>query len=242
MRGWLTVFVFVAAGAFDGCAAMPPGACVPGETRTCPCPNGTTATQSCNSAGTGYSACAPCGACTPSCGGRLCGSDGCGGSCGACSAGTRCDDALGRCVSGGGCTRSVGQSCAIDADCCASNGIASRCLDLWGFGRVCTASCTTSASCGGMCCARFEDNSMACAHPRFCADTSRCTRRIDESCTTDADCCADGTTGVPGLCTCVGASCTCRSMCRSHADCTSRCCSVRTDGTAVCSPPSLCGR
>lgn len=37
-------------------------------------------------------------ACTPACGGRVCGDDGCGGSCGTCGAGTTCSD--GTCVSG----------------------------------------------------------------------------------------------------------------------------------------------
>lgn len=242
MRGWMWFGAIVAVSVLEGCGPVAPGTCVPGTTISCPCPGGATGTQTCNSAGSGYGTCAPCGACTPNCAGKTCGSDGCGGSCGSCGTRTRCDDALGRCVSSGACTRTVGQSCALDADCCASNGVASRCLDLWGFGRVCTSVCTTNASCGGMCCARFEDNSLACANPRFCADTSRCMRRIDEACTTDADCCSDPTTRVPGSCTCLNSSCTCRALCRTHTDCASGCCAPRNDGGLVCSPSAVCGR
>lgn len=44
-------------------------------------------------------ACGLCPACEPSCDGRSCGDDGCGGSCGTCGSGTTCSDALGMCLS-----------------------------------------------------------------------------------------------------------------------------------------------
>ncbi len=53
------------------------------------------------------------GACTPSCGGKQCGSDGCGGTCGTCKPGSSCDVASGRCVAG--CKPSCGiRTCGPD--------------------------------------------------------------------------------------------------------------------------------
>ncbi len=59
-----------------------PRLCEPGETRACPCEPGRLGEQACAADGAGWEAC-DC-ACTPSCAGKACGPDGCGGSCGAC--------------------------------------------------------------------------------------------------------------------------------------------------------------
>jgi hypothetical protein len=81
----------------DTCAA---GTCMSGAS-TC------AAGQTCNAVGT----CVP-GACTPSCSGKVCGPDGCGGTCGSCATGT-CNDATGQCVAA--CTPNcTGRVCGPD--------------------------------------------------------------------------------------------------------------------------------
>jgi len=81
----------------------------------------------------------PCGECTPSCDGKTCGSDGCGGSCGSCPAGQSCQ--AGACaVCTANCT---GKTCGDDG----CGGTCGTCAD----GQLCSAQgqCT-SDPCGGI--------------------------------------------------------------------------------------------
>ena len=82
------------------CAEPPPATCV-GH-----CGGESPAGCYCDTLCSQYNDCCPdydeaCGACTPSCSGKQCGDDGCGGSCGTCAAGTSC--VAGQCTAGGGC-------------------------------------------------------------------------------------------------------------------------------------------
>lgn len=53
-------------------------------------------------------------ACSPSCAGKQCGNDGCGGTCGSCNAGSACDQ-NGQCTISGGCERNcLGRMCGSD--------------------------------------------------------------------------------------------------------------------------------
>lgn len=112
----------------------------------------------------------PAPPCEPSCKGRACGSDGCGGSCGACLAGEACNTNKGTCAStctpscdglvcgsdgcGGSCgtcgpgTCHAGEcQCAKDADCGANH----ACVQDTSGNHVCTPTCSLfdASSCGG---------------------------------------------------------------------------------------------
>ncbi len=97
-----------------------------------------------------------CGACVPSCGSATCGDNGCGGSCGECSLGERCD--RGSCVSSctpncdgrscgdNGCGGSCG-TCGAPATCNATSGqCESECVPFCAEGQTCG-----SDGCGGRC-------------------------------------------------------------------------------------------
>jgi hypothetical protein len=86
----------------------------------------------------------PDSGCTPSCGSKVCGSDGCGGACGVCGSGTVCS--LGMCIEGGGCTPSCGGAV------CGSDGCGGVC-GVCGAGQSCVAgTCqTTGAQCVPSC-------------------------------------------------------------------------------------------
>lgn len=105
----------------------------------------------------------PAAACAPACAGRPCGDDGCGGSCGTCSAGTTCS-AAGTCdAPPPGCTPScAGKTCGDDG-CGGSCGTCSG-------GLVCGASASCelppSPACGGALRCSFEAHTAfeyACA-------------------------------------------------------------------------------
>ncbi len=110
--------------------------------------------------------------CTPSCAGKQCGSDGCGGSCGSCPAGSGCNG-TGQCVAGctpqcaglqcgpNGCGGTCG-SCAAGYSC--TNG---QCVSSGG----CTAQCAGKQcgpdGCGGSC--------GSCASGQSCNSSGQCT-------------------------------------------------------------------
>jgi|GEM_PF-3865749 len=108
-------------GACGACAA--PRVCE-APAGVCACPGGTAA---CGTAccGAGQACIAGACRCVPSCGGRVCGDDGCGGACGACAAPYACDIATGSCACPGG-TVACGSACCgggqscVAGQCCAS--------------------------------------------------------------------------------------------------------------------------
>jgi hypothetical protein len=108
--------------------------------------------------------------CTPSCGSKICGDDGCGGSCGTCASGKSCTSA-GQCVAA--CTPSCsGKSCGSD-----------------GCGGTC-GTCASGKSCnsGGQCVAP----SSSCAHDKCTAGkklTATCDPCVQQICTADSYCC-----------------------------------------------------
>ena len=130
--------------------------------------------------------------CTPSCSGKTCGDDGCGGSCGTCGAGQTCSPA-GTCTGGGGCAHPIcstggkltstcdpcaQQICAADSFCCNSS-----------WDSVCVGEVATvcNQSCGG------GGGGSTCAHsecttgPKLTTGCDSCATQI---CATDSFCCS----------------------------------------------------
>ncbi|MBT9554558.1 MAG: hypothetical protein IV100_00960 [Myxococcales bacterium] len=83
--------------------------------------------------------------CTPSCDGRACGDDGCGGSCGECTTGTRCKVT----ESGATCAACVGCVCTptCAAGACGDNGCGGSCGDC-AVGHVCASGTCTPPTLG----------------------------------------------------------------------------------------------
>jgi hypothetical protein len=71
------------------------------------------------------------GSCIASCSGRVCGGDGCGGSCGTCGTGTTCNSA-GQCASSGVCTSGATADCSVGTcagkKTCSSAGVWGSCV------------------------------------------------------------------------------------------------------------------
>ena len=170
-----------------------------------------------------------CG-CTPSCAGRACGDDGCGGSCGTCASDRTCS-AAGSCACSGGRT-DCGGSCvdtATDAAHCGGCGVAcgggQRCE-----GGSCVSSCTPSCAgrvcgddgCGGSC--------GSCAAGQTCSAAGACVSSCTPSCAGRV-CGDDGCGGSCGACgagrVCDGVgSCVCGS---GRADCGGSCVDTSVD-------------
>ncbi len=136
--------------------------------------------------------------CIPSCSGRVCGDDGCGGSCGTCAEGESCDASYGQCRASSCTPDCTGAVCGDDG-CGESCGTCSA-------GQACTAeracvcqpSCTNrdcgSDGCGGTC--------GSCPSRLFCQSTvtgSTCTPTCTPSCTGKV-CGDDGCGGSCGAC------------------------------------------
>ncbi len=166
--------------------------------------------------------------CTPDCGGRSCGDDGCGGSCGECTDGQVCNPVLGKCL--GGCT----------ADCtgkaCGTNGCGGSCgdcgMDEDCFNGACApkASCTdgarngteTDVDCGGTCpkkcvvgkgCQGPADCQSAACSGGSCQPDLSCKDGAQNGDETDVDC--GGSKCAP---------CAVTKFCKQHSDCLSEAC------------------
>ena len=109
------------------------------------------------------------GSCTPNCTGKVCGDDGCGGSCGTCPSGQACNSS-GQC---GGCT----PNCS--GKVCGSDGCGGSCGNC-PSGQTCNA----SGQCGG---------TNSCTHP-ICSTgvklVSGCDPCVTEICAADSYCCS----------------------------------------------------
>jgi hypothetical protein len=109
-------------GCCHGCLAGDGGACQTGDTMAA-CGSGGVACAACKSGACLLDGGARCDNCVPSCGGKQCGSDGCGGSCGTCPAGRVCT--TGTCVCAqmspemgdGQCSDSIDNNCDGKTDC-----------------------------------------------------------------------------------------------------------------------------
>lgn len=146
------------------------------------------------------------GTCTPQCGTRVCGDDGCGGSCGTCSVGTSCMSGV--------CTASCTESCAYSNDGACDDGgegaaydvcdLGTDCLDCGPRG-ACTPACSGRAcgsdSCGGSC---------GTCTSGSCSALGTCVASCTPSCS-GLECGNDGCGGTCGTCTgyraCSGGTC-----------------------------------
>jgi hypothetical protein len=120
------------------------------------------------------------GTCTPICAGKICGDDGCGGSCGDCAGGQSCE--------GGTCVcppaRACGAVCCPAGEVCAGGLCKSP-----GTGQPSDNLCTTVATCNGNgvcgCLSHFTDGAVLCGTP----NADGCII----NCQNDADCAGFGT-------------------------------------------------
>ncbi len=137
------------------------------------------------------------GGCTPKCSGKVCGDDGCGGSCGTCGSGQTCSPG-GVCTTGGNCSHPIcstggaltsacdtcaAQVCAADSFCC-SNSWDSICVGE--VQSVCKQSCTGGGGGGG------GGGGSTCAHS-ICNSgvklTGTCDTCAAKICAADSFCC-----------------------------------------------------
>jgi len=138
------------------------------------------------------------GTCVPTCNGKTCGDDGCGGSCGTCGSGQTCSPG-GTCTGGGSCSHPIcatggkltascdtcaAQICAADSFCCSSswdatcvNEVASVCHQSCGGGTCAHPICATGGKLTASCdtCA-----AQVCAADSFCCSNSWDTRCVSE--------------------------------------------------------------
>jgi hypothetical protein len=192
--------------------------------------------------------------CVPDCTERVCGSDGCFGTCGDCGAGAVCTPA-GQCVAGDSCVGRCGTSdaaagcqcdggCYARGDCCADLCDPGVCdLD---FVCTCAPDCTERAcgsdGCFGTCgeCGAGD----VCSPAAQCVSGSSCLGRCDSydvsaacqcdgGCIAAGDCCAD---------VCDAGVCDTASICTCVPDCTERVCGF--DGCfgecGSCDPGDVC--
>lgn len=155
----------------------------------------------------------PCGACTPDCSGRMCGDDGCGGSCGTCAA-TRTCSAAGQCDCSGTRTE-CGASCVLldrsRNHCGACNNACAANEDCVGGACQCVPDCTgrmcgddgcggSCGSCGAMRVCGAGGSCMCSAGLDDCG--GNCTDvRIDEAnCGSCANACTPAQTCLAGSC------------------------------------------
>lgn len=156
------------------------------------------------------------GACLPGCSGRVCGDDGCGGSCGSCTGSLPCDAKTGQCICEPDC---VGRACGDDG-CGGSCGTCTTTLTCdTGGACVCIPDCSTRVcgddGCGGSC--------GTCGANGVCSLVGACTCLPD--CTSASKSCGDdGCGGSCGLCP-FGETCNAAGTgCACVGDCTGRLC------------------
>lgn len=137
----------------------------------------------------------------------------------------------------GWCERDVQVSCGGDGEACCDGSACDAGLSC--DGGVCRGASACGgegqACCGGTCSGSLECSGGVCARP-----APSCTRSIDQSCASDAECCDDPISGAPAACTGIDGVFTCRAECSSNAQCLSGCCAPRDDGVRVCSPTAFC--
>lgn len=124
-------------------------------------------------------------ACVPQCTGRVCGPNGCGGSCGTCSGAADCESVTGQCVT---CTpQCAGKTCGPD-----------------GCGGTC-GSCENGTCASGQCVCQFDE---PCSLGQCCPNEQACQDGACAACPATPDACAveivcGRTTAVNPLCYCV---------------------------------------
>ncbi len=264
VRSWVILAFALTGGCVVGSSDANGWTCVPGLVADCICADGTPGIRTCGT-GTAYGTChqscpcpdgsqgiAACEAVTTSCA--------CAGAAAVCAPGhTQACTCTGgyagsqECLAGGAgysacscgmstCTANLGQPCTTDADCCPSAGASTFCANLGNLGNTCTVRCTTDAMCSTGCCAMLGDGTSACAPAVACGATTSCTRSPGQTCSADADCCADTATVRATVCTAyVSHPAVCWPVCTSNTDCSTGCCLPHASGVRACAPASLCG-
>lgn len=173
-------------------------------------------------------------ACVPACAERACGDDGCGGSCGTCGAGLRCDAAFACVPDGSGCVPACGGRACGEDGCGGSCGVC-------GTGLACDA--------GGACASASCPAGSACLAEEHTAVAYDCARAADGwSCTevatlgsfdTYGQCimaCAEGQSACQENDTDVGARCrACEASCVASVDV-----ACRDEAPGRCPAPCAC--
>ncbi|MFN7131869.1 MAG: hypothetical protein ACK4N5_07295, partial [Myxococcales bacterium] len=165
--------------------------------------------------------------CTPSCSNKICGDDGCGGSCGDCPVGRVCSDGLcvqcqpscqGKVCGPDGCGGTCG-SCGQGTSCqngqcaqCTPNCQGKSCGDD-GCGGSC-GSCGPAGTCDSGACVECKQDSDCAARPNKKCDTQK---KVCVGCRNDFDCNPDGSVKCsPNTNTCI-VSCTSDAQCAAVA-------------------------
>lgn len=177
--------------------------------------------------------------CLPSCSGRVCGDDGCGGSCGVCAQGKTCDATYGQCVA---------QNCTPDCTGaqCGSDGCGGSCGSC-GTGLTCSPSrtCVCQPDCSGKQCGSdgCGGSCGTCQGGLFCktsGNTSVCSATCTPDCTGKA-CGDDGCGGSCGTCPSLQA-CGATGQCVCAPQCSGKTCGDDGCGgtCGTCSGLSTC--
>lgn len=178
------------------------------------------------------------GACQPSCSGRACGDDHCGGTCGSCTSGISCDAYTGRC-GGSSCSPSCsGKTCGPDGcgGACGTCGVGLAC-DAQGT-CACVPQCSGRAcgpdGCGGSC---GTCNGML----RCNTNDGRCQATCAPSCSGRV-CGDDGCGGSCGPACPAGQGCTSAGQCACIPSCSGKTCGSDGCGGAcgTCSSAQTC--
>jgi len=228
-----------------GCDSGTEKLCTPGQRNTCPCLGGSEGIQDCLPDGSGWE---ECQCCQPSCAGKNCGSDGCGGSCGTCTSPDTCS-ALGACECVAACN---GLECGNDPVCgttcgectdpetCQADGTCA-CIPVCGtqecgVDAVCGTSCgecTAPATCNAQfLCECVQDcTGLECGLDPVCnVACGTCT--LPEVCNAQGQCeCTPACTGYNcgpdgcgGTCECTGCGIPMPDLCMGDGQCREACC------------------
>ena len=165
------------------------GDCSPGQSQSQACGICGTKTRTCSNSCSwgGWGACNdPCEECTPSCGGKQCGDDGCGGSCGNCPANETCQ--AGQCVSQAGCGD-------ITYEGCCDGPVLTWCENE----ELTTIDCTDNPNCGWQAEAGFYDCGTGGAADPSGANPKDCNGGCTSNCA-GSNCGDDGCGGSCGEC------------------------------------------
>jgi len=174
-------------------------------------------------------------ACVPECTGKVCGDDGCGGSCGTCGANEACsaDQSVCECVPA--CTGKVcgDDGCGGVCGTCAANEACSADQSACECVPACTGKVCGDDGCGGSC-GTCAPNEACSVDQSVCECVPACTGKV---------CGDDGCGGVCGTCAANEACSVDQSACECVPDCTGKVCG--TDGCAgdcgTCPVGESCG-